>query len=77
MGYSGRVRPRLLVIRVKYDNNYGHKIPKYVKDPYDRDNLDTWRGKYSTLILDHPHTLTGNITIGTIKVGGIRGTYHV
>ena len=41
MGYPGRVRPRLLVIRVKYDNNYGHKIPKYVKDPYDRDNLDT------------------------------------
>ena len=40
MGYPGRVRPRLLVIRVKYNNNYGHKIPKYVKDPYDRDNLD-------------------------------------
>ena len=77
MGDPGRFQPRLLAIRGKDDNNDWHKYPEHVKDPYDRYNLDTWRGKDRAWLETQLHNLTGKMIRGTIQAGGTRGTCHV
>ena len=64
----GRVPSTLLAIGGKDRVNEGHGDPEHIKEPDGGENIDTWRGKESTCLAAHPHTMTYNIIRGEMQL---------
>ena len=66
IGYPWKVPPSLPENREQNRNNDGRRGYEHIEDAEGEEKLETGRGRESTWIELHPHTIMGHIIIGTL-----------